>query len=279
MRQSIHQEFIRGCHRGIYILLRTWRPLVDYKKKLRFKQEPSDKNLPPLRRLWRWTGWSEKKLWDWQALLFIPVTIALIASLFTQCQNNRQQDIEKLRAERDMLEAYFEHVGTLLLEEDLRTEGETSDARLLARARTLTVLDGVSGDRKVRMLEFLYETKLTQYPSHGEPPVISLRFADLRDAHLVKRSILSNTDLDRSELDNAKLSNANLINTNLPRADLYGADLRGADLSGADLSKAKLTNAKGVTCQQIQDAKSVEGATMPNGQKYDDWRKDKGCGE
>jgi hypothetical protein len=34
-----------------------------------------------------------------------------------------------------MVESYLEHIGTLLLE-DLRTKGEDSDARLLARART-----------------------------------------------------------------------------------------------------------------------------------------------
>lgn len=49
-----------------------------------FNQESSNKDLTWWQRFWRWTGWGEKKLWDWQALLFIPVTIALIASLFTQ---------------------------------------------------------------------------------------------------------------------------------------------------------------------------------------------------
>jgi hypothetical protein len=101
----------------------------------------------------------------------------LIASLFTQCQDNRQQEIENLRAERAMVEAYLEHIGTLLLEENLRTEGENSDVRLLARARTLVVLDGANEDRKVRLLEFLSETKLIQFGSQGEPPVISLKFA------------------------------------------------------------------------------------------------------
>jgi hypothetical protein len=167
------------------------------------EREPRSANMPWWRRFWRWTGWPGKTLWDWQALLFIPVTIALIASLFTQYQNNRQRDIENLRAERAMVESYLEHIGVLLLEEDLRSEGENSDARLLARARTIAVLDGVSKDRKVRVLEFLSETKLIQFGPQDEPPVISLRFADLRDNPLVKRGILSNTDLDRAELNNA----------------------------------------------------------------------------
>jgi hypothetical protein len=73
--------------------------------------------------------------------------------------------MENLRAERAMLETYLEHFGTLLLEENLRTEGDNSDARLLARARTLVALDGVSGDPKVRLLEFLHETQLIQLGS------------------------------------------------------------------------------------------------------------------
>ena len=139
-----------------------------------------------------------------------------------------------------MVEAYLEHIGTLLLEENLRTADENSDVRLLARARTLVVLDGVSEDRKVRVLEFLYETKLIQFGPQGEPPVISLRFADLRGTRLVKRSILSNTDLDRAELMGANLDGAKLINAELPRADLSYADL---------------SDAEGVRCQQAQAAK------------------------
>jgi Pentapeptide repeats (8 copies) len=234
-------------------------------KQWRIKREPSSNDIPLWKRLWLWTGWRGKKLWDWQALLFIPVSIALIASLFTQWQNNRQQELENLRAERAMVETYLEHIGTLLLEEDLRTADENSDVRLLARARTLIILDGVSEDRKVRLLNFLSETKLIQSGFQGEPPVISLKFADLSGSRLVSRKILSNTDLDRADLIGANLANAELINTELPRADLSGADLSGA---------------KGVRCEQTRGAESLDGATMPNGQKYEDWLKDReGCRE
>ena len=178
-----------------------------------------------------------------------------------------------------MVESYLEHIGVLLLEEDLRSVGEDSDVRLLARARTIAVRDGVSKDRKVRVLEFLFETKLIQFGPQGEPPVISLRFADLRDTPLVKRGILSNTDLDRAELNNVNMDNAELIDARLPRADLSGADLSGVDLSGAILA-----GASGVSCHQAgggkKGAESLDGATMPNGQKYEDWLKGKeGCEE
>jgi hypothetical protein len=36
---------------------------------------------------------------------------------------------------------------------------------------------------------------------------------------------------------------------------------------------------KGVTEEQLEAAKSLKGATMPNGQEYEDWLKSKGRGE
>jgi uncharacterized protein YjbI with pentapeptide repeats len=222
---------------------------------------------------------SARTVWEWLTVLTISAVITGVALWFSNSQAEQQREIENLRSERAVVDSHLEHIGILLLEEDLRTAGENGDVRLLARARTLAALDGVSGDRKVRLLEFLSETNLIQFGPQGEPPVISLRFADLRDTHLVKRHILINTDLDRAELDNAQLDDAKLNNAKLTRATLTGADLSGTDLSGADLTGADLSNAQGVSCQQMQGAESLEDATMPNGQKYEDWLKSKGCRE
>lgn len=156
--------------------------------------------------------------------------------------------LETQRVQRAKGQEYLQDMGTLLLEKNLRTAGESSDVRLLARARTLAVLDGVSEGRKVRVLKFLSETELIQFVPPDKQPIISLRFADLRETHLVKRQILSSTDLDRAELNNAKLTGASLSNANLPKADLSGANLSGANLTGAILSGAILRNAKGVSC-------------------------------
>jgi uncharacterized protein YjbI with pentapeptide repeats len=212
-------------------------------------------------------------------VLMISAVIAGVALWFSNSQAEQQREIENLRAERAVVDSHLEQIGILLLEEDLRTAGENGDVRLLARARTLAALDAVTGDRKVRLLEFLFETKLIQFGPQGEPPIISLRFADLRDTRLVKRHILINTDLDRAELGNAQLDDAKLNNARLTRATLTGADLSGTDLTGADLTGADLSSAQGVSCQQTQGAETLEDATMPNGQKYEDWLKSKGCRE
>jgi uncharacterized protein YjbI with pentapeptide repeats len=62
-------------------------------------------------------------------------------------------------------------------------------------------------------------------------------------------------------LNDADLSNANLSGADLSNANLSGANLSGANLKGTD-----------VTEEQLAKCKSLEGATMPNGQKYAEWR-------
>jgi len=141
-----------------------------------------------------------------------------------------------------------------------------------------------------------------------------LSYANLSRADLRKATMwgadLSMTNLREANLSEADLSNGRgfyndpqsvrlmgeLFGEDLQRslnerlADLRGADLSGADLSGADLSGADLRGAnlrgadlrgtRGITNEDLdQQASSLEGATMPNGQKYEDWLKSKGRGE
>jgi uncharacterized protein YjbI with pentapeptide repeats len=79
---------------------------------------------------------------------------------------------------------------------------------------------------------------------------------------------LTDADLRNAALQDADLSGAVLQNANLTNADLTNANLTDAYLSGADLSEAR-----GWTMEQLTAARSLEGATMPNGQKYEEWIK------
>src|SRR5215203_1500845 len=111
--------------------------------------------------------------------------------------------------------------------------------------------------------------------------------ADLSNALLVNANLigadLSGADLSNALLDNADLgadlSEANLFSADLRDATLIGADLSGAVLDNANLSNAVLDNANlggadGITNAELeQQAVSLEGADMPNGQKYEDWLK------
>ena len=110
--------------------------------------------------------------------------------------------------------------------------------------------------------------------SKADTSVVSLQGADLTQADLSgadlssadlsgAKQLLSGADLSGVDLSNADLKSAVLPPRGLPDVDLSGADLRGADT--LFITPKKLA----------QQAKSLEGATMPNGQKYEEWLKDK----
>src|SRR5215216_2967918 len=108
--------------------------------------------------------------------------------------------------------------------------------------------------------------------------------ADLRGANL-RGTFLSDAFLRGAFLRDATLSDATLSEAHLRDAYLSGANLSYANLSGAflrdaNLFAANLSSAEGITNEQLDaQAESLEGATMPNGQKYEDWLKSKGKGE
>src|SRR5215208_824689 len=109
--------------------------------------------------------------------------------------------------------------------------------------------------------------------------------AHLNDADIGDGTILFNADLSGADLsgvtltggahlNDAILSGANLSGANLSDANLSGANLRETylvetDLSDTDLSGANLRDARGVTDKQLLQAKTLEGATMPDGSIHD----------
>jgi hypothetical protein len=284
------------------------------------EQEPSKRS--QWTKLWAWTGFGEKKLWDWLQLLSalaIPVVLAAAGIWFTAQQEAHQQAIEKKRAEAEQelaqqraqdeaLQAFLDQMGQLLLEKDLRTSKEGSPVRTLAKARTVTALQRLDANHNRIILRFLREAKLLRGEPElpGEHSVVSLTYADLEGADL-KGADLNSLNLEGADLTGAVLTGANLGYTylhsshleraNLQRADLTGAELNDAgdtddppaNLQGADLTGAVLKDAK-VTDEQLAKCKTLEGATMPDGQtlKSDDnpdgptlkeWLKSKGKGE
>ena len=145
----------------------------------------------------------------------------------------------------------------------------------MARARTLTVLPRLDGDRKARVVQFLYEAGLITR-NHA---VLELAGGDLSEAKL-SNAYLIGADLSHAHLNGADLRytkgfhvtlrSASLIGADLSHAYLYEAvlstaNLRGANLSGSYLSGADLSGAKGLTADQLDQAKFLDGATMPDG--------------
>jgi len=103
-----------------------------------------------------------------------------------------------------------------------------------------------------------------------------LQGANLRGANF-QEAILPGANLQEAILRGANLQEAILLDAILRGADLQEADLQDAILQDAILQEADLTRAKGITNEELdQQARSLDGVTMPNGQKYEDWLKSKG---
>jgi hypothetical protein len=259
---------------------------------------------------WKWTGlvttasYPKKTLWGWLDLLVVPFVLAIGGYLFTRSENRATQAVAERRALDDTLQAYLDGMAQLLTdkEQPLHSAQPGDSLSTLARARTLTVLSRLDGGRKRSVLQFLYESRLIEKEQalldesdliERRHNIISLQQADLKEAILSganpSEAILYGANLRGADLSQADLSRASLYEADLSAADLNGADLneadlRGANLSGADLRGANLRGAQGVTTEELeqeleQQPLFLEGATMPDGQKYDDWLKSKDSGE
>jgi uncharacterized protein YjbI with pentapeptide repeats len=265
----------------------------------------------------------DKPLWEWLGLLIVPVVLAIGGYLFNSSQNQATQRAAERRAQNEALQAYLDQIGQLLLDKGLRSSvenggGSSGEARVLARARTLSVLRTLNPERKTNVVLFLQEASVIQGSPLDSDPIIPLFEADLsgtklnntnlvgvdlHDAKLIGANLsgadlrgaklysaYKGADLSGADLSDASLSGANLFHAILKDADLEGADLEGAELGGADLSRTNLSGAyegfnsdgskRLVDNERLEErAKSLEGATMPDGQKYEDWLKSKGSGE
>ena len=138
------------------------------------EQRASSKRPPWWKRFWRWTGFGDETVFEWLKLL-VAALIPLAIFWFTHQQTTQQQDIENQRAEDEALQAYLDEMSHLILEKNLSDSEEGSPVRVLARARTVSVLESLDDpQRKRTVLLFLDQSELI----HKDDPVVSLAFAD-----------------------------------------------------------------------------------------------------
>ena len=212
---------------------------------------------------YQWTGFGQSKvnenvqpaktLWDWLDLLIVPVVLAIGGYLFTRAENRATQAATEQRAQDEALQAYLDQMGQYQLDTNtsLRKSSKGDEVQILARARTLTVLQRLEGERKRSVLQFLYESRLiTKDHLDTDGPVLDLEQANLSKACLsyarlmgvyLSGADLSYANLREAYLHNADLSRANLMYVNLGAAYLGSATLVLANLSYANLSSAFLS--------------------------------------
>jgi uncharacterized protein YjbI with pentapeptide repeats len=192
----------------------------------------------------RHSGMTNEKR-DWVQILVAPLLIGVIGVLLTAWYswqlNQQQNELEKQRAQDAALRAYLDQMSSLLLNKDrpLRQSEEGDEVRILAQARTATVIQRLDADRNRTVIRFLNEAGLT---GNGQPSISILAEADLQGAHL-EGVDLSSIDLSGTILDDAKLGGAHLERADLSKALLRDADLEYAILPGAELRGAVLERA------------------------------------
>src|ERR687890_500234 len=246
----------------------------------------------------RW-GFRGMTVRDWLPIvgaLLVPVVIALgiwaITWQLEKLENQRakaERELAEQRAQDEVLQAYLDQMSQLILDRKLLEveQGhllhEPGDpVHTLAQALTSTAILRLDAEHNESVTHFLITSGLSV---RTKDSVRLLRGSTLSHAKL-SGAHLPNADLGDADLSGADLSNALLLNANLISADLSGATLIGADLSRSVLDNANLSNAvldnanlggaDGITNEELeQQASSLEGATMPNGQKYEDWLKDR----
>ncbi|WP_280236029.1 pentapeptide repeat-containing protein [Nocardia cyriacigeorgica] len=96
----------------------------------------------------------------------------------------------------------------------------------------------------------------------------NLNGADLTDATLTDADLTATT-FNRADLSNARLCRAKLIDARFVAATLRGADLTGADMTGcalkdADLRGADLREVRGLTAEQLADARTDATTRLPD---------------
>ena len=200
-----------------------------------------------------WTGLDGKTAWDLANLVIVPISLAVIAFLFSDKQRLEDREIARAQREQDLhmaaerrdadyeialfrereeaLQAYLSTMTELILDHDL------ADAKVaaIAQARTISLLSRLDGNRRAAALEFLVEAGLIS----AEKPTIRMSGADLSNMQGVRVS-MAGVSLSGANLSNSRLAGASLRESDLSYADLSGADLADADLFGADLCGANL---------------------------------------
>jgi uncharacterized protein YjbI with pentapeptide repeats len=201
----------------------------------------------------RW-GFRGMTVRNWLELLIVPLVLVGIGLLFENQQANRQQAMEE---QQQALE-------------ERRAEAERELAEQQAQDEALQAyLDQMSQLMLERKLLEAEQGESVHTLAQARTSTVILRL-DAEHNESVTRFLI-NSGLAESSEASARL----LREIALSHATLSDAYLPDADVSGADLSYAR-----GVTSEELaQQVRTLEGATMPNGQKYEDWRIDREGGK
>ena len=179
----------------------------------------------------------------------------------------RQRDNRKAQLKRQL--GSQSRVVTEMALLELKHEGWLSDGTLreaeLPRAELSEAdLSGADLTKAILTKAVLNKAILVQ---------ANLTGANLRNARLIEAKMqeatLPQTNLTEAKMNKADLTAANLTAANLGEANLTAAILWETVLDQTNLTQADLSQVKYWTMAQLARAKTVQGATMPDGKRLE----------
>jgi uncharacterized protein YjbI with pentapeptide repeats len=185
-----------------------------------------------------WTGFLGKTLWDWLGLLIIPLMLSLIAYWFSKRERENSERTSNNAINAAALQTYITDVEKMLLENGLRLADKNSEIRILARAKTLTLVQTLDGARKGFVINFLSELGLID----SDSPIIDLENANLSNT-ILRCSYLNGINLNNTNLENADFTSTILSESTFSKSNLEGAQLCSVRGSSTNFSNSNLKNA------------------------------------
>ncbi len=197
----------------------------------------------------------EKTLWDWMELLLVPAILIWGAWFLNRAERKSEQMIAGERLQETALLSYLDKMTELILDKGL-TFTENKENRIIndiARARTLTVLQGLDGTRKAMVIEFLSRSNLID----SNLALIDLYGADLRKIQL------QNNVLGSMRLVGVNMENANLSNSVIDNNDFSHANLRNANLTKSHVIRLNLLTVTGQPGNVIISQETLDSFRKP----------------
>lgn len=205
---------------------------------------------------WKWTGFSDKTLWDWvqfATAIALPTLLAILTFQQDQSADKRRDQEQRIafsNQRHEVMTDYLDQMTELILKNKLGQSSSNEQVRSIARARTLNTLRQLDndGERRGQLLKFLYETDLIGQCETNQLTLESKcqgsSILDLKDAKLDGMTFTPPVPLQGIELAGVSLANANLPKINLTSADMREADLEKANLAGAVLTDVQMEDAR-----------------------------------
>jgi uncharacterized protein YjbI with pentapeptide repeats len=153
--------------------------------------------------------------------------------------------------QQQTIDAYFQGVSDLILDDDGLLE-DWPPERAIAEGRTASILTGLDGEGKAKIVRFLSGAKLLTPLKRdrrlGRPIFDGLGGYEEDIEYGVRvinlNGMLAGTDLSSSDLRNTEFSEANLSGITLSGCDLTRANLSRTILMGASLRQADLSRSR-----------------------------------